>query len=168
MKDCDFIPVGGGSPGVFYNPHYGAEMVVYVDDFILVAPEHLHAKIWTSLDRHIKFKDPGAPVTRFLGVQHDIIHSKDGMCSMTTEGKEYLQSAVKEYMQEIGVSSLPWVPSPVIEDQFEEAYASKGKQADTALSHLMKLLYISRLCRGDVLTTTSFLARPLGEFISGH
>ena len=111
MKDCEFIPVGGGSPGVFYNPHYGAEMVVYVDDFILIAPEHLHAKIWASLDRHIKFKDPGAPVTRFLGVQHDIIHSKDGMCSMTTEGKEYLQSAVKEYMQEIGVSSLPWAVS---------------------------------------------------------
>ena len=32
-------------------------------------------------------------------------------------------------------------------------------QADSALSHLMKIMYISRLCHGDVVTTTGFLAR---------
>ena len=31
--------------------------------------------------------------------------------------------------------------------------------ADTVLSHLMKIMYMSRLCRADVVTTTSFLAR---------
>jgi len=62
MKICGFLPVGEGSPGVFYHPHFGAEMVVYVDDFILVAPKDLHAKIWAKLDEHIKFKDPAAPV----------------------------------------------------------------------------------------------------------
>ena len=78
---------------------------------------------------------------------------------MLTEGREYLEAAVREYMSEIGVTSLPWVPSPSTDDKFEEPFAKKGKQADTALSHLMKLMYLSRLCRGDVLTTTSFLAR---------
>ena len=31
--------------------------------------------------------------------------------------------------------------------------------ADTVLSHLMKIMYMSRLCRADVVTTNSFLAR---------
>ena len=34
MKECGFLPVGEGSPGVFYSPSLGAEMIVYVDDFI--------------------------------------------------------------------------------------------------------------------------------------
>ena len=68
-------------------------------------------------------------------------------------------AAVQEYMAEIGVDNLKWVPSPFIQDKFEEHLAKKGVQADTALSHLMKTLYLSRLCRGDVLTTTTFLAR---------
>ena len=59
----------------------------------------------------------------------------------------------------LGSLHFPWVPSPSIDDKFEEPFAKKGKQAYTALSHLMKVMYLSRLCRGDVLTTTSFLAR---------
>ena len=47
----------------------------------------------------------------------------------------------------------------LIEDKFEQHLATKGALAETALSHLMKILYISRLCHGDVLTTTTFLAQ---------
>ena len=49
---------------------------------------------------------------------------------MKTEGIEYLKSLADEYMDEIGVKTLPWVPSPFIEDKFEEQYASPGKQVD--------------------------------------
>ena len=159
MKECGFLPVAEGSPGVFYNPTLSAEMIVYVDDFILISPEAHENKIWKQLDKHILFKDPAAPVQRFLGVNHEIKILSDGTCQMLTEGREYLMAAVGEYMKEIGVSSLPWVPSPSIDDKFEEKYAKRGEQADTVLSHLMKIMYLSRLCRGDVLTTTSFLAR---------
>jgi len=134
-------------------------MIVYVDDFILIAPEKHEAQIWKDLDKNILFKDPATPVQRFLGVNHDINVLGDGTCQMLTEWREYLEAAVKEYMNEIGVTSLKWVPSPSVDDKFEAQYAKKGKQADTVLSHLMKIMYMSRLCRGDVLTTTSFLAR---------
>ena len=46
MKDCGFFPVAEGSPGVFYHPTLGAEMVVYGDDSILISPEKLEALIW--------------------------------------------------------------------------------------------------------------------------
>ena len=78
---------------------------------------------------------------------------------MVTEGVEYLRNAVKEYMLEAKVLTLPWVPSPSIDDRFDKESCKRGVFADTAASHLMKILYISRLCRGDVVVTTSFLAR---------
>ena len=78
---------------------------------------------------------------------------------MLTSAKDYLRSAVDEYMKEIGVKSLKWVPTPVIDERFGEAHAKKGAQAATALSHLMKIMYIGRLCRADLLVTTTFLAR---------
>ena len=145
MRLCGFLPVGEGSPGVFYNPKLNAEMVVYVDDFILIAPSQHEANIWAELDKHILFKDPAAPIERFLGANHKIQTSANGGCRMLTEGREYLESAVKEYMSEIGVSTLPWVPSPATDDKFEEKYAHKGEQADTVLSHLMKIMYMSHV-----------------------
>ena len=140
-------------------------MIVYIDDSILISPKKHEDHIWKKLDEHILFKDPAAPVTRFLGVNHNFKTLGDGTCQMLTEGREYLEAAVQEYMKEIGVSPLKWVPSPFIDDKFESEFAKEGKQAKTALSHLMKILYLSRLCRGDVLTTTTFLA--IGEYITG-
>ena len=63
MKACGFLPVGEGSPGVFYNPTLGAEMIVYVDDSNLISPEKHEDPIWKQLDSHILFKDPTAPAT---------------------------------------------------------------------------------------------------------
>ena len=67
-------------------------------------------------------------------------------------------------MKEAGVLKLPWVPSPTIDDRFDQESAKKGALADNAASHLMKLLYIARLCRGDILVTTTFLARRISRW----
>ena len=122
---------------MFYHPSKNAEMIVYVDDFILIAPERHEAGLWKELDKHIDFKDPAAPVSRFLGVNHEFKYCKDGTVTMLTSAKDYLRSAVDEYMKEIGVKSLKWVPTPSVEDRFDEAHAKKGAQAATALSHLV-------------------------------
>ena len=95
MKACGFLPVGEGSPGVFYNTTLGAEMIVYVDDFILISPEKHEDQIWKELDRHILFKDPAAPVTRFFGVNHLSKTLGDATCQMLTQGREYLEAAVQ-------------------------------------------------------------------------
>ena len=106
MKACGFLPVGEGSPGVFYHPTRGAELIVFVDDFILIYPKQYETQIWKELDAHILFKDPAAPLTRFLGVNHHFKILGDSTCQMFTEGREYLEAAVQEYMKEMGVSSL--------------------------------------------------------------
>ena len=100
MKQCGYLAIEG-CPGVFYHPSKNAEMIVYVDDFILIAPEQHEAGIWKESDKHIDFKDPAAPVTRFLGVNHEIKHSRDGSVCMLTNAKDYVRSAVDEYEKEI-------------------------------------------------------------------
>ena len=67
-------------------------------------------------------------------------------------------------MEEIGVKDLAYAPSPSIEDKFDDASAFPGKQAKNAASHLMSILYVARLVRADVVTTTSFLARRVSKW----
>ena len=75
---------------------------------------------------------------------------------MVIEASQYLLNAAKGYMSEVGVMSLPWVPSPFIDDRFDKDSAKVGQLASNAASHLMKLLYVARFCRADILITTRF------------
>ena len=59
---------------------------------------------------------------------------------MVSEASDYLETTVQEYMKEAGVRYLTGVPPPNIDDRFDEGSCKRGKFADTALSHLMKLL----------------------------
>ena len=67
-------------------------------------------------------------------------------------------------MEDIGVKDLAWVPSPNIDDRFDEASAVPGKLAKNAASHLMSVLYVARLVRADLVVTTSFLARRVSKW----
>ena len=120
--------------------------------------------MWEDLSQYIEFKDPPVPVDRFLGIYHNTVKLKDGTIRMATSAKQYLLDAAKAYLDETGVSSLAYVPTPSIGDRFDRASASPGKLAKNAASHLMKLLYAARLCRGDLLVTTTFLARRISKW----
>ena len=45
-------------------------MILYVDDMLMLdAPKDV-SKLWRDLEKSINFKDPEAPLTRYLGAQH--------------------------------------------------------------------------------------------------
>ena len=119
---------------------------------------------WKALDEVIEFTDPPVPVKRFLGIYHETITLADGTVQMTTSSKEYSIDAVKEYLKESGQTSLAYVPSPSIDDRFDKQSQCPGKFASAAASHLMKLLYVARQCRSDVLVATTFLARRISRW----
>jgi len=153
------------SPGYFYNRSEDAECTVYVDDFVLSAHPERDDKVWAKLSKAIDFKDPPELINRHLGVYHHIDQPKGAKVTrMIREGKAYLEAAAKRYCEEIGVQKLEYVESPFIEDKLDEAHLQPGKQASTASSHLMSLLYDARLCRGDLITTTSFLSRRVSKW----
>ena len=164
MKKAGFKSLEG-QPGFFYNKSLGVECTVYVDDFVLVAPPALEAKVWKALSDLIDFKDPAEPVTRYLGIYHEFSYSKDNKITfLKREGTKYLTAVVQRYLEEIGAKTLPWVGSPTLDDCFDEAALADGKQKATAASHLMSILYVARLCRADLVTSCSFLARRVSAW----
>ena len=81
---------------------------------------------------------------------------------MITSAKQYLIDAVKEYRSVAGVSSLAYVPTPSIDDRFDKESAFPGALARNAASLLMKLS-AARLFMGDILVSTTFLARRISR-----
>ena len=104
------------------------------------------------------FKDPPEILGRYLGICHHLKSLPDGTQEMATEAKDYVLDAVQTFMKEAGVSTLPWVPTPSVEVKFKLSLAKCGIFADNAASHLMKLLYVARLVRGDFLVCVHYLS----------
>ena len=76
MKKAGFRHLEG-PPGFFYDKSRDTECTVYANDFILVCPPALEAKVWEQLADMIDFKDPPEPVTRYLGIYHEFSNGKD-------------------------------------------------------------------------------------------
>jgi hypothetical protein len=155
------------SPGVFYHPGHDVEINVYVDDFVMFAPKSLKERLWRELDDDVKFKDPAISLERYLGV-YFAFFKDDGTAVLKTQMTNYLRDAVKAYMKELGVIILPFVPTPFLDEKFEDDpnKVVPGKFAKTCASHLMKLLYAARLARADFLVANTMLARRVSKCFS--
>ena len=111
------------------------------------------------------FKDGKINLERYLGVYHDFHTDKDGTFHMITSMEKYLIDAVNVFMKEAGIVNLPFVPTPSLDDIVAaEDDVTKGLFFSSCSSHLMKVLYSARLCRHDLLVTTSFLARRVSAW----
>jgi hypothetical protein len=92
-------------------------------------------------------------------------HDKDGTVTMTTHMKSFLEGACKTYMQERGLTSLPFVPTPYLDEKFDDSpNPPAGKMAKSCASHLMKILYAARLTRADLIVATTLLARRVTKW----
>ncbi len=141
---------------------------MYVDDFVMLAPESLKEKMWRELDEDIKFKDPAIALERYLGVFFEVSVKEDGTVVLKTQMTHYLRDAVKAYMKELGATTLAFVPTPHLDEKFEDdpTKVVPGKFAKTCASHLMKLLYAARRARADFLVANITLARRVSKWFS--
>ena len=167
MKKCGYLVVEA-SPGVFYNPVTDVEVNVYVDDFVVFCSQLILDRVWQELDQHIKFKDPHAPLERYLGVYFERQVLKDGTIRMLTNMRSYLVDAVKTYMSEKGVKSLPYVATPYLDEVFTDDPDKLviGEFSDSCASHLMKVLFSARMVRADLIVATTLLARRVAKWYS--
>ena len=77
----------------------------------------------------------------------------------------FLEGACKSYMQERGLTSLPFVPTPYLDEKFDDnPDPPAGKMAKSCASHLMKVLYAARLTRADLIVATTLLARRVTKW----
>lgn len=154
------------SPGVWVH-ECGAVLVVYVDDLLLASPPNMTDRLWRDLEKDVRFKDPEAPIQRYLGTYH-VLKGQGGSTTLKVSMNAFLQNAVRTYMHEIGVSSLPFVATPFLEDRFADKPGDVGNQSSTCASHLMKLLYAARMCRPDITVAVTRLASFVSKWQPEH
>ena len=150
-------------PGLWLhkNKKRGAVMAIYTDDLLLAAGKHDEACVWKGVERHVKFGEPAAPISKFLGGHHMVL-IEGGVSTLVTQVTDFLLDAEEKFRIEAGAERLAKVRTPYLDEDF----AAKGTEgpgvfAGSASSHLMKLLFAARLCRPDLLVAITRLANKV-------
>lgn len=144
-----------GHPSAFYHPQWELLVVVYVDDILASGPSSSQDLFWDALKGHVHL-DEVESLSQFLGRFH---HLHDHGCVF--DMVDYCQEAINLYLDVAGKDlvlrkvSTPYVSDGVLTDA---DYQITGQVADKASSVLMKLLWVTRLCRPDLAYSICLLA----------
>ena len=157
----------GGVPieeygSTFVFPDYHLAMVIYVDDFILSGDQDQHARFWEDLGKRVLIDDIG-DLGRFLGRHHTTIKHDDRE-RFAFDMRAYAKDIVQEYATLTGTTVFKKAHTPFlakVAERLDEQEEAEGQLASSASSILMKLMWISRLARPDVLRATTWLATKI-------
>ena len=150
-------------PSMFLFPEFGGLcLCIYVDDFILAGKEEHHGPFWKKLGEHIMIDDIG-DLGRFLGRHHcHCTIEYEGQPMFAFDMREYARTIISDYTAITGVR-----PKPAMSPFLSIGYTDEpqlGSLAGRASSILMKLMWLARLARPDLLKSTCFLARKVNSW----
>ena len=118
-------------------------MVVYVDDMLLLAPPKDSNGIWRALEKSVCFKDPEAPLARYLGARYhfsDFDPKRRQAPRLTkTDMDDYAVNAVNRFKAEYG-RKLHHVTSPYLApEELAQICEEPGTVCASAASHVATL-----------------------------
>ena len=91
------------------------------------------------------------PISTVRGVEYDM--------------EPFIEQCVEKYLELAGKTKaeLKNAPTPCVDDSYlkEEDHAVKGALAPVAAKIVMKILYVARVCRNDLLLAVNALARTV-------
>ena len=121
---------------------------------LLPGPEHLHAPFWTDLQKYIAIEEP-TPVDRCLGRNH-LVKREGGGFDM----QDFILQSCEAYTSLTG-QNLKEAVSPYVADGSwcETDCSSRGQLEGSASKVLMKLLWLARLARPDLMKGICDLTR---------
>ena len=151
---------------VFHFPDYqNLCLVVYVDDFILSGPSEEHDRFWAELSKKVLVDDIG-DLGRFLGRHHTTVkHNKEELFAF--DMRAYAQDIVTDYLRVTNGKPLKKVNTPFFANGDIEEDDSRGELASQAASVLMKMMWLARLARPDLLRVTTWLATKIQKWCCG-
>jgi hypothetical protein len=157
VKEFKGEPVDG-HPSSYWIKGSKLLLTVYVDDLLLSGPEGAHKTFWDKLEKLVDIEEV-TPLERFLGRHHEFAEIK-GQRGVRYQMKSYAQQAVDMYVEISGCKKLraattPFCPDGSLTPHDDEEH---GELADKACAVLMKLLWLGRLARPDLVRAISGLA----------
>ena len=151
-------------PSTFTFPNYGGlALVIYVDDIVLSGKAEWHDQFWADLSKLIQVDDVG-DLGRFLGRHHSTI-KVDEKELFAFDMRAYAQDIVMDYLR-ITNGKLKHVNTPFFANGDIETDDSRGELADKASSILMKMMWLARLARPDLLRVRTWLATKIQKWCS--
>ena len=138
---------------------------------LLASPKDTQ-KIWRSLEKKIKHKDPESDITRYLGARYkfnDFNAARPNESrSLLADMQDYIDNACKRFQAEYG-KRLQKVSSPFLPP---EEVAKEGNPgglfARSCASHVATLLFLSRVARPDISVAVQRLCRVVTKWTSTH
>ena len=153
-------------PSTFVFPDFGGlALVVYVDDFVLAGREEWHQSFWDALSKKVQIDDIG-DLGRFLGRHHSTVKVGDEE-TFAFDMRAYAQDIVTDYLRLSGGKKLKQVKTPFFASGDIESDGARGELADRASSILMKMMWLARLARPDLLRVTTWLATKIQKWCTG-
>ena len=156
-------------PSTYVFPNYNnLALIVYVDDFVLSGPDGMHDKFWEDLGKKVLIDDIG-DLGRFLGRHHTTI-KHDEHERFAFDMRAYSKDIVQDFAQLTGATAFKKAASPFLAKVAEKLDGKdpeepQGQLADSACAVLMKLMWLSRLARPDLLRATTWLATKIHSWI---
>jgi hypothetical protein len=163
VRDLGGKPVNN-HPSSYFFKESGLLLTVYVDDLLLSGPADAHAAFWAALRPKVDLEEVTS-LERFLGRGHDEVNV-DGKRALAFNVQEYAQSSVDLYLSLPGSkplrkASTPFLPEGALLASDDD---SKGELAPVACKILMKLLWLARLSRPDLIKPIGDLARDVQKW----
>ena len=149
-------------PSTYIFDNYGGlALIVYVDDFVLAGDSNWHTRFWEDLSKRVIIDDIG-DIGRFLGRHHSTV-KHEGQERFAFDMRSYAKDMLQEYVQLTGMSNFKKANTPFLSKVAEKLEEEEpvGRLSSTASSILMKLMWISRLARPDLLRATTWLATKI-------
>ena len=123
-------------------------------------PETHHQSFWKALGERVQLDDVG-DLGRFLGRHHETLKCEDGV-RFGFDMPSYAEATIGEYKRVAGVNEVKPASTPFLgkckkyEDDDEDHLV--GTPHESASSILMRLMWLARLARPDLLKATCWLA----------
>ena len=168
--EAELLRMGGQKipefPSTFVFPNYGGlALVVYVDDFVLAGKEEWHQRFWDDLSKVVQIDDVG-DLGRFLGRHHSTVRV-EGKELFAFDMRAYAQDIVTDYLRISNGKKLKVVNTPFFANGDIDSDGERGELANCASSILMKMMWLARLARPDLLRVTTWLATKIQKWCSG-
>ena len=158
-------------PGVYIHSDLSV-LVVYVDDLMLCTTSIEQENHWKSIDEAVEFKEPPAPIARFIGAQYELTPFAAGSPladrELSIDMRSYVKNMANRFSTESGIKlrtvSTPFLP----DDQWAVDDDTPGRFSTSCASFAATSLFVSRVARPDLSNITQRLCSAVARWTVVH